>query len=137
MDAIHFDDYFYPYPIPGREFPDFVSFKNTGGMSRDDWRRSNVDSIIFKLYRTIKSTRQDCQFGVSPFGVWRNADKDPNGSNTKAGPTNYDVLYADILLWLRNGWIDYVTPQLYWEIGHPLADYQTPGGMVGPAYIRP
>ncbi len=126
VDAIHFDDYFYPYPIPGREFPDFVTFKKYGeGMSRDDWRRSNVDSIIFKLYRTIKSTRQDCQFGVSPFGVWRNADKDPNGSNTKAGPTNYDVLYADILLWLRNGWIDYVTPQLYWEIGHPLADYQT------------
>jgi uncharacterized lipoprotein YddW (UPF0748 family) len=126
VDAIHFDDYFYPYPIPGREFPDFVTFKKYGeGMSRDDWRRSNVDSIIFKLYRTIKRTRQDCQFGVSPFGVWRNADKDPNGSNTKAGPTNYDVLYADILLWLRNGWIDYVTPQLYWEIGHPLADYQT------------
>lgn len=126
VDAIHFDDYFYPYPIPGREFPDFVTYKKYGeGMSRDDWRRSNVDSIILKLYRTIKETRPDCQFGISPFGVWRNADKDPNGSNTKAGPTNYDVLYADILLWLRNGWIDYVTPQLYWEIGHPLADYQT------------
>lgn len=126
VDAIHFDDYFYPYPIPGREFPDFVTYKKFGNaMSRDDWRRSNVDSIIHKLYRTIKETRPECQFGISPFGVWRNADKDPNGSNTKAGPTNYDVLYADILLWLRNGWIDYVTPQLYWEIGHPLADYQT------------
>lgn len=124
VDAIHFDDYFYPYPIAGKEFPDNATFRKYGnGMSRDDWRRSNVDSIIYKLYHTIKAENKECQFGISPFGVWRNDDKDVNGSRTKAGPTNYDVLYADILLWLRKGWIDYVTPQLYWEIGHPLADY--------------
>jgi uncharacterized lipoprotein YddW (UPF0748 family) len=63
------------------------------------------------------------QFGISPFGVWRNKSVDPKGSNTKAGQTNYDDLYADILLWLEKGWIDYVTPQIYWEHGHPLADY--------------
>lgn len=125
VDAIHFDDYFYPYPIPGKEFPDMMSFKRYGnGLSRDDWRRSNVDSIILKLYTAIKQEKKGCQFGVSPFGVWRNSDKDPLGSNTMAGPTNYDVLYADILLWLKNGWIDYVAPQLYWEIGHKTADYE-------------
>ncbi len=124
VDAIHFDDYFYPYPLPGKVFPDFSSYMKFGnGMSRDDWRRSNVDSIILKLHNVIKQENKDCQFGISPFGVWRNADKDPNGSNTKAGPTNYDFLYADILLWLKNSWIDYVAPQIYWEIGHKAADY--------------
>ncbi len=124
VDAIHFDDYFYPYPLPGKVFPDFASYMKYGnGMSRDDWRRSNVDSIILKLHNVIKQENKDCQFGISPFGVWRNADKDPNGSNTKAGPTNYDFLYADILLWLKNSWIDYVAPQIYWEIGHKAADY--------------
>ena len=77
------------------------------------------------LSRVIKQENKKCQFGISPFGVWRNADKDPRGSNTKAGQTNYDDLYADILLWLRKGWIDYVAPQLYWEIGQNLADYTT------------
>ena len=77
------------------------------------------------LSRVIKAENKQCQFGISPFGVWRNADKDPRGSNTKAGQTNYDDLYADILLWLQKGWIDYVAPQLYWEIGHNLADYNT------------
>ena len=125
VDAIHFDDYFYPYPIPGKEFPDAAMFQKYGnGMAKDEWRRSSVDSIIVKLYRTIKSVNSNCQFGISPFGVWRNADKDPEGSNTKAGPTNYDVLYADILLWLKNGWIDYVAPQIHWEFGHPLAAFE-------------
>ena len=93
--------------------------------SRDDWRRSNTDSIIVMLSRSIKELNRACQFGISPFGVWRNASQDPNGSDTKAGVTNYDDLYADILLWLRKGWIDYVAPQLYWETGHRLADYNT------------
>jgi uncharacterized lipoprotein YddW (UPF0748 family) len=126
VDAIHFDDYFYPYRIPGKEFPDQASFRTYGnGMTKDDWRRSNTDSIIVMLSRVIKEENKNCQFGISPFGVWRNADKDFNGSNTKAGVTNYDDLYADILLWLKKGWIDYVAPQLYWEIGHNLADYTT------------
>jgi uncharacterized lipoprotein YddW (UPF0748 family) len=124
LDAIHFDDYFYPYKIPGKEFPDEGSFVKYGkGMSRDDWRRSNVDSIIKMLSITIKKANPRVKFGISPFGVWRNKSKDPMGSNTKAGPTNYDELYADVLLWMRNDWIDYIVPQLYWEIGHPLCDY--------------
>jgi uncharacterized lipoprotein YddW (UPF0748 family) len=126
VDAIHMDDYFYPYRITGREFPDNASYKKNGaGLAKDVWRRSNTDSIIVSIGKVIKQTNPACRFGISPFGVWRNASVDSLGSNTKAGQTNYDDLYADILLWLRKGWIDYVTPQLYWEIGHPLADFNT------------
>ncbi len=126
IDAVHFDDYFYPYRIKGKEFPDNNSYSKWGkGLSKDAWRRSNTDSIIVGLYRAIKQVNPLCQFGISPFGVWRNIDKDPAGSNTKAGQTNYDDLYADILLWLRKGWMDYITPQVYWEIGHPAAAFDT------------
>ena len=125
IDAIHFDDYFYPYRIAGKEFNDQSSFVKYGnGMSRDDWRRSNVDSIIVHLSKAIKEENKYCQFGISPFGVWRNIDKDPEGSNTKAGQTNYDDLYADILLWLKMKWIDYVVPQLYWEISHKVVGFE-------------
>ena len=124
IDAIHFDDYFYPYRIAGKEFPDTDSYTRYGnGMSKDDWRRSNVDSIIVKLGNAIKEENKHVRFGISPFGVWRNKDKDPEGSDTRAGQTNYDDLYADILLWLKNGWIDYVAPQLYWEFTQPNAPY--------------
>lgn len=125
VDAIHFDDYFYPYKIPGKEFPDHASYTRYGnGMNRDQWRRNNVDSIIKQLGQTIKSVNPRVKFGISPFGVWRNSSKDPNGSASRAGVTNYDDLHADILLWLQLGWIDYVAPQLYWEIGHKLVDYK-------------
>jgi uncharacterized lipoprotein YddW (UPF0748 family) len=125
IDAIHMDDYFYPYRIAGKEFPDAASYIKSGSkLSKDDWRRSNVDSIIKKLNAVIKQEKPYCKFGISPFGVWRNKSVDPEGSNTKAGQTNYDDLYADILLWMQKGWVDYVAPQLYWEIGHKLADYE-------------
>lgn len=125
IDAVHFDDYFYPYRIPGREFPDNGSFRQYGGtMTRDDWRRHNVDTIIQILHLAIKAEKPWVKFGISPFGVWRNRDKDPEGSYSKSGQTNYDDLYADVLKWLKNGWIDYVTPQLYWETGHRLVAYE-------------
>ena len=125
VDAIHFDDYFYPYRIAGQEFPDDVKYLQYGnGMNKEDWRRSNTDSIILMLSKAIKKINPKCQFGISPFGVWRNIDKDAEGSNTRAGQTNYDDLYADILLWLKSDWIDYVTPQLYWEFGHKAAPYE-------------
>ena len=124
LDAIHFDDYFYPYRIAGKEFPDEVSYAKYGnGMNKDDWRRSNVDTIIKMLGETIKSINPRIKFGISPFGVWRNDSKDPRGSASKAGQTNYDDLYADILLWLENGWIDYVAPQLYWEMSHKTVGF--------------
>ncbi|MBD0376826.1 MAG: family 10 glycosylhydrolase [Flavisolibacter sp.] len=126
IDAVHMDDYFYPYRIAGKEFPDAATYaKYGGGMNKDDWRRSNTDSIILFLSRAIKDEKPWVKFGISPFGVWRNQDKDPEGSPTKGGQTNYDDLYADILLWLRKGWIDYVAPQLYWELGHKLVAYET------------
>ncbi|MEO6220935.1 MAG: family 10 glycosylhydrolase [Ginsengibacter sp.] len=125
IDAIHMDDYFYPYRIAGKEFPDAASYIRSGSkLAKDDWRRSNVDSIIEKLNAVIKEEKPFCKFGISPFGVWRNKDKDAEGSNTKAGQTNYDDLYADIILWMKKEWVDYVAPQLYWEIGHKLADYE-------------
>jgi uncharacterized lipoprotein YddW (UPF0748 family) len=124
VDAVHMDDYFYPYRIAGKEFPDQASFAKYGkGLSKDEWRRSNCDSIITQLKKTIVATNPRVKFGISPFGVWRNKTQDPRGSETKGGQTNYDDLYADILLWLQKGWIDYVVPQLYWERGHKLADY--------------
>ncbi|MBK7432877.1 MAG: family 10 glycosylhydrolase [Chitinophagaceae bacterium] len=125
IDAIHMDDYFYPYRIAGKEFPDQASYLRQGnGLNKDDWRRSNTDSIIALLSRTIRQTKKKCQFGISPFGVWRNADKDSiNGSRTNGAQSNYDDLYADILLWLKKGWIDYVAPQLYWEFEHRTAPF--------------
>ncbi|MDB5251692.1 MAG: hypothetical protein JWP27_861 [Flaviaesturariibacter sp.] len=126
VDAIHMDDYFYPYRIAGKEFPDTASYRKYGhGMNKDDWRRSNVDTIIVALSRAIKEEKPWVKFGISPFGVWRNKSQDPEGSPTQAGVTNYDDLYADILLWTRLGWIDYVTPQLYWEMGHPKVAFET------------
>ncbi len=126
IDAVHMDDYFYPYKIAGKEFNDEAAYRKYGnGLSKDDWRRSNCDSIVRMIHETILNTKPMLRFGISPFGVWRNSSKDPNGSLTRAGVSNYDDLYADILLWLKKGWIDYVAPQLYWEIGHRLCDYNT------------
>jgi uncharacterized lipoprotein YddW (UPF0748 family) len=117
IDAIHMDDYFYPYKIGTQDFPDENSYRKYGkGLTKDDWRRSNTDSIIKHLREAILETNPSVKFGISPFGVWRNQSKDPRGSDSKAGVTNYDDLYADILLWLEKGWIDYVTPQLYREM---------------------
>lgn len=124
IDAIHMDDYFYPYRIAGKEFPDDDSYKKSKSkLNKDDWRRSNVDTIMKKLAVAIKKEKPWVQFGISPFSVWRNKDKDPRGSDSKAGQTNYDDLYADILLWLKEKWVDYVAPQLYLEIGHDKIDY--------------
>ncbi len=126
LDAVHFDDYFYPYKVAGEEFPDSLSYAFYGGDydTRDDWRRSNVDSFVETLARRIKEVKPYVKFGISPFGVWRNKDKDPQmGSDTQAGQTNYDDLYADVLKWLREGWLDYVAPQIYWHRGFDLADY--------------
>ena len=129
VDAIHFDDYFYPYKIKDEPFPDENTFKEFGGNyypnQIDDWRRNNVNVIIEELHTTIKKIKPWVQFGISPFGVWRNKSIDPKGSDTDAGQTNYDDLYADILLWINKGWLDYIVPQAYWHIGHKKADYTT------------
>lgn len=123
VDGIHFDDYFYPYPIAGKEFPDSASYAKYGkGMDRGDWRRKNVDLLIEDLHKRITAAKPWVRFGISPFGIYRNKKTDPMGSNTN-GLQNYDALFADVLLWERNGWIDYLLPQLYWEREHKAASY--------------
>lgn len=126
VDAVHMDDYFYPYPIKGKDFPDDTSFARYGGGFTDkgDWRRSNVNLLIKKVHETVRKIKPWVKFGVSPFGIYRNESSDPLGSKT-SGLQNYDDLYADVLLWAREGWIDYSIPQIYWQIGHPVADYET------------
>ena len=120
------DDYFYPYPKPGVDFPDDASFARYGGgfSNKADWRRSNVNVLIKKIHETVRELKPWVKFGVSPFGIYRNEKSDPLGSKTN-GLQNYDDLYADVLLWAREGWIDYNIPQIYWHIGHPAADYET------------
>jgi uncharacterized lipoprotein YddW (UPF0748 family) len=124
IDAIHFDDYFYPYKVKGEHFNDRASYKKYGnGLSVEDWRRSNVNDFVQCISFSIKSIKPWVQFGISPFGVWRNKSVDPKGSDTEAGQTNYDDLYADPLAWMANNWIDYLVPQLYWSMDHPKASY--------------
>lgn len=125
VDGIHMDDYFYPYPSK-EEFADDESFARYGGgfTNKADWRRSNVNLLIKKMHETIRSVKPWVKFGISPFGIYRNQSSDPLGSKTK-GLEAYDDLYADVLLWAKEGWIDYTMPQIYWEIGHKAADYAT------------
>ncbi|WP_151526975.1 glycoside hydrolase family 10 protein [Serinicoccus kebangsaanensis] len=125
IDGVHFDDYFYPYPVAGEEFPDDASFAEFGGdfEDRGDWRRDNVNRLIEGLDRQIGQTKPHVAFGVSPFAVWRNAGTDPEGSDTTAGAQTYDDLYADTRLWVRQEWLDYVLPQVYWAIGFEPAAY--------------
>jgi len=126
IQAIHMDDYFYPYPSGGKAIPDTETFAKYPRGYEDirAWRRNNVNLAILEISQTIRECKDSVQFGISPFGVWRNASVDSTGSATTAGITNYDDLYADIRLWIREGWIDYVLPQLYWEIGKKAADYE-------------
>lgn len=132
VDAIHMDDYFYPYPVPGVPFPDEQSFRQYGlkrGYKKSqlgDWRRANVNKLIQELKRTILLTKPWVRFGISPFGIYRNQKSTPDGSGSKTnGLQNYDDLYADVTHWVKEGWIDYNMPQIYWEIGHSAADYIT------------
>ena len=125
IDGFHIDDYFYPYPIAGKAIPDAKEYNaDSRGMSIGDWRRDNVNKFIEQLHDSIRQTKPWVKFGVSPFGIYRNARSSSIGSNTR-GLQNYDDLYADVLKWVNNGWIDYCVPQLYWQIGHKTADYET------------
>ncbi|MGO4820559.1 MULTISPECIES: glycoside hydrolase family 10 protein [unclassified Flavobacterium] len=124
IDAIHFDDYFYPYKIKGEEFNDSASFKKYGnGMTIEDWRRLNVNNFVKYVSFAIKNEKPWVQFGISPFGVWRNKSVDPKGSDTQSGQTNYDDLFADPMAWMEYSWVDYILPQLYWSMDHRTASY--------------
>ena len=127
VDGIHIDDYFYPYPAAGQTIADDKEFMryNGGIANKNDWRRNNVNAFVQRLGQTIKDRKPWVKFGVSPFGIYRNKKSDPINGSATSGLQNYDDLYADVLLWVNNGWVDYCVPQLYWKIGHPSADYQT------------
>ncbi|MEU6759701.1 family 10 glycosylhydrolase [Streptomyces sp. NPDC046685] len=124
VDAVHWDDYFYPYPVDGEYFDDDEAYEEYGGSfdSRADWRRHNTDTLVREMSERLRTVRPAARFGISPFGIWRNADRDPLGSRTQSLAT-YDDLYADTRKWVKEGWIDYIVPQAYWHIGHPTADY--------------
>lgn len=128
VDGLHIDDYFYPYPVAGVSIPDQTTYRaNRNGIDNiDDWRRYNVNLFIEMLHDSIRAVKPWVKFGVSPFGIYHNAQQGSNlpGSETH-GLQNYDDLYADVLYWINKGWVDYTVPQLYWEIGHKTADYQT------------
>lgn len=126
IQGIHCDDYFYPYPIHGLNFNDTQAYKKYGvpkKITLENWRRENINTLIKELSDTIHSIKPNVRFGISPFGIYINKKENIIGSNTN-GLSNYNDLYADVLLWMKNGWIDYVVPQLYWEIGNKYADYE-------------
>lgn len=125
LDALHLDDYFYPYPANNIEFPDNNSFKLYGYnyTNKAEWRRNNINMLIYELHQQIKEIKPWVKLGISPFGIYRNKKTNPKGSNTN-GLQNYDDLYADVVKWANEGWINYVAPQIYWNIGFHIADYQ-------------
>ena len=124
LDAIHLDDYFYPYPISGQPFPDhktYAAYQTSGGkLNIEDWRRENVNQMVLRLSQGIKATKPHVKFGISPFGIYRSGE--PGGI---VGLDAYSVLYADSKKWLQQGWIDYIAPQLYWRTDQTKQAYQT------------
>ena len=124
VDGVHFDDFFYPYPEAGQDFPDGASFARRARKAQGvaDWRRANVDTFVSEMSLRIKQVKPWVKFGISPFGIWRNAETDKAGSGTR-GLQSYDAIYADTRRWVREQWLDYVVPQLYWAIGFDKADY--------------
>ncbi len=124
IDGVHFDDFFYPYPKAGEDFADDASFAahGKGFPSRADWRRANVDTFVRETGERIKAAKPWVKYGISPFGIWRNQSTDPSGSATR-GLQSYDAIYADTRRWVREQWVDYIVPQLYWTVGFDKADY--------------
>lgn len=121
IDAIHFDDYFYP----SEDFADIHSYQayGEGFTNIEDWRRNNVNTLIEEVYNSIKEIKPWVQFGISPFGIWRNLNTDATGSNT-SGKQSYDSMFADSREWISRGILDYITPQLYWSTQFDIANYE-------------
>ncbi len=118
VDAVHLDDFFYPYPetrCPSLQFPDsagFARYRTAGGsLARDDWRRDNVNRFVERLYGAVRAESRTVRVGISPFGIWR-----PGNPAGITGLDAYGSIYADSRQWLQRGWVDYFAPQLYWSI---------------------
>ncbi|MCQ4085895.1 family 10 glycosylhydrolase [Saccharibacillus sp. JS10] len=127
IDGVHLDDYFYPYgESAAKKFNDDATYKQyntTSIANKGDWRRANINDFVKKLGQTIDAVKPAVSYGVSPFGVWRNASTEPLGSDTRAGVTAYDTTYADARTWVKNEWVDYVAPQVYWSNANTAANY--------------
>lgn len=124
VDGAHFDDYFYPYPIAGATLPDADTYAQYGGgfATIEDWRRDNINRLVYEMNQRIHQRKPWVKFGVSPFGIWRNKAADPLGSDT-GGTQSYDANFADTRHWVKERWVDYINPQIYWQIGLAVADY--------------
>lgn len=123
IDGVHLDDYFYPSSGSFEDELTYLSFNKNPLMNRADWRRNNINLFIEQLGKSINGVKSSVEFGISPFGVWRNQAMDLTGSNTKASITTYDNMYADVRKWIQEEWIDYVAPQLYWSLSFTIAQY--------------
>lgn len=126
VDGIHFDDYFYPYPISGQTINDAATFRkySNGYTNINDWRRNNVNLLIKMLDDSIHHYKKHVKFGISPFGIWRNIAEDTLGSET-SGLSNYSELYADSKKWIKEGWVDYINPQVYFSFTRRAAPFAT------------
>jgi len=126
VDGIHFDDYFYPYKVEGQTINDGNTFYKYPNNISDikDWRRNNVDLLIKQLDDSIHHYKKWVKFGISPFGIWKNKYEDPEGSAT-SGLSNYAELFADSRKWVREGWVDYINPQIYFTFTRRVAPYGT------------
>ena len=127
VDALHWDDYFYPYPsAEGEELPDQETYEtySDGSLSIEDWRRENVNEMVRETRRRVQAIKPWVRFGISPFGVWRNKSTDPLGSDTRSFET-YDSQFADSRRWVKEGWVDYINPQVYWQIENEVAGHAT------------
>ncbi|MFC5825193.1 family 10 glycosylhydrolase [Nonomuraea insulae] len=125
VDGVHLDDYFYPYPVSGQAIPDSAAYTKYGGSFGNvaDWRRDNVNLLVRELDQRIHAAKPHASFGISPFGIWRNSGTDPLGSRT-SGLQSYDAIYADSRQWVKQGWVDYLSPQIYWHMGFSTAAYE-------------
>lgn len=123
VDAILFDDYFYPYPTENGVYDDTVSYEKYGNsLPLDDWRRQNVNSMISECYNAVKTANPKCYFGISPFGIWQNDNGSNGGSKTK-GLNAYSAIYCDAKAWIEGKYIDFISPQLYWNFESDSAPY--------------
>jgi uncharacterized lipoprotein YddW (UPF0748 family) len=123
VDGVHLDDYFYPSNVTFADDAAYKSYNPSNISSKADWRRSNINEFVKQLGSQIHASKPSLSYGISPFGVWRNSKSDSTGSDTNASVTAYDSMYADVRTWIKEEWIDYVAPQIYWSLSFNAARY--------------
>ncbi len=134
IDGVHIDDYFYPYPQRDEQgklidFPDDISWqkylKAGGKLNRADWRRENINTFVKRMYGSVKKEKPWVKIGISPFGVWQPGypERITNIDSSGRGFNAYEQIYADSRKWLQQGWLDYLSPQLYWKIEQTAQSY--------------